>query len=92
LYAEHGEVKKEQRSSPITQLSRSQRYEPIDCFNHALKIYTRQEFPEYRAVLQHNLRWTYFDRGQDNLEQRTLHQRQADLVQTTKKNTVKRHC
>jgi tetratricopeptide (TPR) repeat protein len=47
-------------------------HEPIDCFNHALQIYPRQQFPEYWAMLQHNLGLAYFQRNQgdrqDNLE------------------------
>ncbi len=34
----------------------------IDCFHHALRIYTREEFPLYWAMLQHNLGLAYFDR------------------------------
>jgi hypothetical protein len=37
-------------------------YEPIDCFYHALEIYTRPKFPEHWAMLQHNLGLAYFDR------------------------------
>jgi uncharacterized protein YjbI with pentapeptide repeats len=44
----------------------------IDCFHHALRIYTREEFPLYWAMLQHNLGLAYFDRiegkRQRNLE------------------------
>ncbi len=44
----------------------------IDCFNYALQIYPRQQFPEYWAMLQHNLGLAYFqhnqDDRQDNLE------------------------
>jgi hypothetical protein len=36
--------------------------EPIDCFYHALEIYTRPKLPEYWAMLQHNLGLAYFDR------------------------------
>jgi hypothetical protein len=47
-------------------------HEPIDCFYHALSIYTRQKFPEYWAMLQHNLGLAYHDRSQgdrrENLE------------------------
>jgi tetratricopeptide (TPR) repeat protein len=39
-------------------------YEPIDCFHHALRIYTKQKFPEYWAMLQHNLGLTYANRFQ----------------------------
>jgi Pentapeptide repeats (8 copies) len=44
----------------------------IDCFHHALRIYTREDFPLYWAMLQHNLGLAYFDRTegkrQRNLE------------------------
>ncbi len=39
--------------------------EPIDCFYHALEIYTRPKFPEHWAMLQHNLGLAYFDRIKD---------------------------
>jgi uncharacterized protein YjbI with pentapeptide repeats len=60
LYAEHGEVEGIDRSSTV--LSQSKDYEPIDCFFHALEIYTRPKFPEHWAMLQHNLGLAYFDR------------------------------
>ncbi len=44
----------------------------IDCFHHALRIYTREDFPLYWAMLQHNLGLAYFDRvegdRQENLK------------------------
>jgi uncharacterized protein YjbI with pentapeptide repeats len=63
LYAEHGEVEGIDRSSTV--LSQSKDYEPIDCFYHALEIYTRPKFPEHWAMLQHNLGLAYFDRIKD---------------------------
>jgi hypothetical protein len=38
----------------------------IECFQYALQIYTQQNFPEYWAMLQRNLRLAYFDRVQGN--------------------------
>jgi hypothetical protein len=60
LSTEHGEVEGIDRSSTV--LSQSKDYEPIDCFYHALEIYTRPKFPEHWAMLQHNLGLAYFDR------------------------------
>ncbi len=66
-YAKHPEITRPQPA----ELSNS-KYEPIDCFNHALQLYPRQQFPEYWAMLQHNLGLAYFQRNhgdrQDNLE------------------------
>jgi hypothetical protein len=66
---EQGEIEKQRISLPKEGLSQGYQYEPIDCFNHALQIYTRQKFPEYWAMLQHNLGLAYFDRGTDHLGQ-----------------------
>jgi hypothetical protein len=69
LYAEHGDIEKRQESLRVEELPQSRQYEPIDCFNRALQIYTRQDFPEYWAMLQHNLGLAYADRIQgDRLE------------------------
>jgi Tetratricopeptide repeat len=73
LYAERGDIKKRLESSQLEELSQLQQYEPIDCFNHALKIYTREYVPAtYWAMLQHNLGLAYFNRNQgdhkENLE------------------------
>jgi hypothetical protein len=68
LYAEHGKMEKRPELSQVDE-SAQIKYEPIDCFHHALRIYTRQEFPEYWAMLQHNLGLAYTDRIQgDRLE------------------------
>ena len=61
LYAEHGEIDGIDRSSTEI-LAQSEDREPIDCFYHALEIYTRPKFPEHWAMLQHNLGLAYFDR------------------------------
>jgi hypothetical protein len=61
LYAEHRELEGIDRIS-IAEFSQSNDLEPIDCFYHALEIYTRPKFPEHWAMLQHNLGLAYFDR------------------------------
>jgi uncharacterized protein YjbI with pentapeptide repeats len=63
LYAEHGAIEKRQKPLQGEELRQSIYYEPIDCFNHALRIYTRQDFPLYWAMLQHNLGLAYFNRS-----------------------------
>jgi hypothetical protein len=66
-HTEHPEITRPQPA----ELSNAN-HEPIDCFNHALQIYPRQQFPEYWAMLQHNLGLAYFQRNQgdrqENLE------------------------
>jgi uncharacterized protein YjbI with pentapeptide repeats len=61
LSAEYGEIEGIDRSSTAV-LAQSDDREPIDCFYHALEIYTRPKFPEHWAMLQHNLGLAYFDR------------------------------
>jgi hypothetical protein len=61
LYAEYGEIEGINRSFTAA-LAQSEDREPIDCFHHALKIYTRPKLPEHWAMLQHNLGLAYFDR------------------------------
>jgi Tetratricopeptide repeat len=81
LYSVHGSICQSQRyanekrpeSSQLEELTQLQQYEPIDCFNHALRIYTREHVPAtYWAMLQHNLGLAYFNRNQgdrrENLE------------------------
>jgi uncharacterized protein YjbI with pentapeptide repeats len=81
LYAEHGGIRQSRRyanekrpeSSQLEELTQLQQYEPIDCFNHALRIYTKEYVPAtYWAMLQHNLGLAYFNRNQgdrrENLE------------------------
>jgi hypothetical protein len=41
----------------------------IYCFQHALRIYTREKFPLYWAMLQHNLGLAYLDRNEGNRQQ-----------------------
>jgi uncharacterized protein YjbI with pentapeptide repeats len=62
LYTEHGGIEEIERSSIVAALSQNNESEPIDCFYHALEIYTREKLPEYWAMLQHNLGLAYFDR------------------------------
>jgi tetratricopeptide (TPR) repeat protein len=73
LYAEYGSMEKRPESSQLEELTQLQQYEPIDCFNHVLRIYTREYVPAtYWAMLQHNLGLAYFNRVQgdrrENLE------------------------
>jgi hypothetical protein len=73
LYAEHGSIEKRHELSQGEEVSHSNQYEPIDCFNHALQIYTREYVPAtYWAMLQHNLGLAYFNRikgdRRENLE------------------------
>ncbi|WP_310490133.1 pentapeptide repeat-containing protein [Chamaesiphon sp. VAR_69_metabat_338] len=73
LYAEHGAIEKRPESPQGEELPQQNEYEPIDCFNHALRIYTRDYVPAtYWAMLQHNLGLAYFNRNKgdrkENLE------------------------
>jgi hypothetical protein len=71
LYAKYGDTSNSKTPVQKT-ISTQKQQEPIDCFYHALNIYTRQKFPEYWAMLQHNLGLAYHDRSQgdrrENLE------------------------
>jgi uncharacterized protein YjbI with pentapeptide repeats len=75
LYAEHGATwqsqryanEKRQELSHVKELPQHNQYEPIDCFNHALRIYTREYVPAtYWAMLQRNLGLAYFNRIKGN--------------------------
>jgi uncharacterized protein YjbI with pentapeptide repeats len=80
LYVANGSIwqsqryanEKRQESPQLEELPSSIQYEPIDCFFHALRIYTRADYPEYWAMLQHNLGLAYFNRtegsSRENLE------------------------
>jgi hypothetical protein len=61
LYSQDGELESIPKI-PTEELALSTEYEPIDCFYHALEIYTREKLPEHWAMLQHNLGLAYFDR------------------------------
>jgi hypothetical protein len=65
LSAEHSWAGEIERSSTVEELPRGNEYEPIDCYYHALKIYTREKLLEHWAMLQHNLGLAYFDRIKD---------------------------
>jgi uncharacterized protein YjbI with pentapeptide repeats len=65
LYAEYGAIAKRPELLQVEE-PQSIQYEPIDCFNHALMIYTREDFPTYWAMLQHNLGLAYQNRSQGN--------------------------
>ncbi len=72
LYAEHGAIEKRPELLHVEE-PQSILYEPIDCFNHALRIYTREYIPAtYWAMLQRNLGLAYQNRSQgdrrENLE------------------------
>jgi tetratricopeptide (TPR) repeat protein len=65
LYTEHGSIEKRPELSQSEELPQNNQYEPIDCFNHALRIYTREYVPAtYWAMLQRNLGLAYFNRNQ----------------------------
>ena len=73
LHTEHGAIEKRPELSQLEELPQQNQYEPIDCFNHALRIYTREYVPAtYWAMLQRNLGLAYFNRNQgdrrENLE------------------------
>ena len=60
LYAEHGNIEQRPELSQLEEVPQQNQYEPIDCFNHALRIYTREYVPAtYWAMLQHNLGLVY---------------------------------
>jgi tetratricopeptide (TPR) repeat protein len=62
LYTEHGDITTTYKSLQTKELTENTLYEPIDCFQHTLRIYTEQHFPEYWAMLQRNLGLAYFNR------------------------------
>jgi small subunit ribosomal protein S6 len=62
----------ERRAPQVEELLQLDLFEPINCFNHAISIYDRANFPQYWAMLQRNLGLAYFNRAEgdlrDNLE------------------------
>jgi Pentapeptide repeats (8 copies) len=62
LYIENGEIDGIDKSSTVEAVSQNNDREPIDCFFHALRIYTRSRSLKHCAMLQHNLGLAYFDR------------------------------
>ncbi|WP_019502295.1 hypothetical protein [Pseudanabaena sp. PCC 6802] len=74
LFAEHGNLPIQHKAPQVeVELLQNTLYEPIDCFEYSLGIYTRQQFPEYWAMLQHNLGLAYYNRTHgdrvENLEE-----------------------
>ena len=62
FYAECGSIEKRLALS-LVELTQNKQYEPIDCFHHALQIYTKEYIPiTYWAMLQRNLGLAYFHR------------------------------
>jgi hypothetical protein len=72
LYSANGDFPRQHETPQIEETWENSPYEPIDCFQHSLQIYPRQKFPEYWAMLQHNLGLAYYHRNQgdrqENLE------------------------
>jgi hypothetical protein len=67
LYTENSAIEKRPELSQVEELTQQNQYEPIDCFNHALSIYTREYVPAtYWAMLQHNLGLAYRNRIRGN--------------------------
>jgi uncharacterized protein YjbI with pentapeptide repeats len=68
LYLEHGAIQQSRRFAnekrpESLHLTESNQFEPIDCFHHALEIYTREYVPTtYWAMLQRNLGLAYYQR------------------------------
>ena len=63
LYSSHGNFPRQHEKPQIEgDFVPSGLYEPIDCFQYALQIYTRQKFPEHWAMIQHNLGLAYYNR------------------------------
>jgi hypothetical protein len=72
LYSSHGDFLRQHDSPRVEEFWEGGNCEQIDCFEHAMKIYTRQKFPEYWAMLQHNLGLAFYNRSEgdrrENLE------------------------
>jgi DNA-directed RNA polymerase specialized sigma24 family protein len=72
LYSANGDFPRQHQTPQIEEVWETSTSEPIDCFQHSLQIYTRQKFPEYWAMLQHNLGLAYYHRNRgdrrENLE------------------------
>ncbi len=64
LYAEHQNIVVKRKSLRTKKILPSSQYEPINCFQYALRIYRKQDHPHYWAMLQHNLGLAYFCREQ----------------------------
>jgi tetratricopeptide (TPR) repeat protein len=76
-----------QKPLKIEDFQQSKLSEPIDCFNHALRIYDRDKFPQYWAMLQRNLGLAYYHRiegdCQENLERAIVCFKNALEIHTT---------
>jgi hypothetical protein len=72
LYSSHGNYPRQHDFPKVKEFWEVSNYEQIDCFQYAIKIYTRQKSPEYWAMLQHNLGLAFYHRSQgdrrENLE------------------------
>jgi hypothetical protein len=72
LSAATGDFPRQHQTPHVEEFVCDSRYEPIDCFHYSLLIYPKQKFPEYWAMLQHNLGLAYYHRIQgerrENLE------------------------
>lgn len=62
-YPSTSEIIRQSELSQSQELPPIDKYEPLDCFYHALEIYTREKVPEYWAMLQHNLGLAYYHRS-----------------------------
>jgi hypothetical protein len=58
LFVEQGDVQEIEKSTELG--IHEVVYNPIACFQHALRIYDRAGFPEYWAMLQYNLGTAYY--------------------------------
>lgn len=87
LYTNNSHNLSLQKPLQIKEFQQPKLFEPIDCFNHALRIYNRDKFPEYWAMLQRNLGLAYYHRiegdRQENLERAIVCFRNALEVHTT---------
>jgi Pentapeptide repeats (8 copies) len=75
LYESHSDIRQSYRYAQQKGQAwpKSRWYETIDCFHHALRIYTKQKFPEYWAMLQHNLGVAYASRFQGHKARNLKH-------------------
>jgi uncharacterized protein YjbI with pentapeptide repeats len=64
LYTKHKDIVVKRKPLRAKKILASSQYEPINCFQYALRIYRKQDYPQYWAMLQHNLGLAYFDRSQ----------------------------
>jgi uncharacterized protein YjbI with pentapeptide repeats len=64
LYTKNKDIIVKRKPLRAKKILSSSQYEPINCFQYALRIYRKQDYPQYWAMLQHNLGLAYFDRSQ----------------------------